>query len=195
MNHYITTIALAISSVVATSAHAEAFNGIYAGGVVGYDKLTIKATAGGVSASTSGDSISGGLVAGYNAKVSDNVVVGVEVEGLIGGGKITEGTDTLKTDYSATVGVRAGFLATPQLLLYGKVAYARTRLSADGEGENGDGVAFGGGVEVAFSGNMSGRIAYTRTSYSVNDDAVAFSGADDVDINRDKLIAGVTFHF
>ncbi len=177
-----------------TAAHAEAFNGFYAGGTVGYDKLSIKASSGGATVSVSGDSVSGGAIIGYNATVGEKFVIGGELEGLIGGGKVSDGVDTVKTDFTGTAGVRAGFLATPQLLIYGKVAYARTQLSVDDESESGDGVAFGGGVEFAFSNNVSGRVSYTRTSYSVSDDVQAAFGAD-VDIDRDQVMAGVAFHF
>jgi outer membrane immunogenic protein len=177
-----------------TAAHAETFNGFYIGGTVGYDKLSVKASSGGVSASISGDSVSGGAIIGYNATVGEKFVIGGEVEGVIGGGKISDGVDTVKTDVSGTAGVRAGFLATPKLLIYGKVAYARTQLSVDDESESGNGVAFGGGVEFGFSDRFSGRLSYTRTSYSVSSDAQAAFGTD-VSVNRDQLMASVAFHF
>ena len=183
-----------VATLVSANAHADVFNGPYAGGVVGYDKLSAKASTGGVSGSTSGDSVSGGLVGGYNAKLSDQFVIGAEIEGTIGGGKLTDGDDELKTDYRANAGIRAGFLVSNKALIYAKAAYARSQLSFDGESESGDGLAFGGGVEVAFSPNVSGRIAYTRTSYSVDDEAEADLGAD-VDITRDQVMAGVAFHF
>lgn len=187
-------IAAFAAATVSTQAHAEAFSGIYAGAVIGYDKLSLKASTGGASATASGDGVSGGLVLGYNAKVSGQFLVGGEIEGVIGGGKLTDGTDTVKTNYSANIGLRAGFLATPKVLIYGKVAYARTQLSFDGDTDNGDGVAFGGGVEFAFSDRITARVAYTRTSYSIDDDAQAAFGAD-IDINRDQVMGGVAFHF
>lgn len=182
------------AACVATHANAEAFNGGYAGGVVGYDKLSVEASSGGASVSVSGDGVAGGLVLGYNAKVGGSFVVGGEIEGVIGGGKITDGTDSVKTDYSATAGIRAGVLASSNILIFGKLAYARTQFSFDDESESGDGFAFGGGVEFALSDRVTARLAYTRTSYSIDDDAQAALGAD-VDINRDQVLAGVAFHF
>ncbi len=194
MNRVVFAAALLASVGVANVAQAETFNGGYAGAVVGYDKLSLKVTTGGSSATLSGDSVTGGLMVGYNAKVSDSFVLGGEIEGVIGGGKLTDGFDTVKTDYSLNAGVRAGFLATQKLMVYGKVAYARTQLSDGTENDSGDGVAFGGGVELAFSGKMSGRVAYTRTSYSVSNDLKAAFGAD-INLHRDQVTAGVSFHF
>ncbi|MFM9977433.1 MAG: outer membrane protein [Sphingomonadaceae bacterium] len=185
------TIAAACMS---SAAYAEAFSGVYAGGIVGYDKLSAKVSSGGVSASESGDAITGGALVGYNAKVGGNFVIGAEIEGVIGGGKIGDGVDDVKTDYSLATGVRGGFLVAERALIFAKVAYVNTRLSFDGEGENGDGFAFGGGVEVAFSDKISGRVTYMRSSYSIDEDAEAALGAD-VDINRDQVLGGIVIHF
>lgn len=194
MNRYSLFIALAATSFTAPAVHAEAFNGGYIGAIAGYDKLSLKASAGGATGSVSGDSVSGGIVLGYNATIGDSIVIGAELDALIGGGKIDTVANDLETDYTATAGVRAGFLVTPTVLVYGKAAYARTRLSVANDGENGDGFAFGGGVEVAFAKSISGRIAYTRTNYSVDDEIQAAFGGN-IDLNRDQVMAGVAFHF
>ena len=199
MKSYIRAVSVFVSAVCSTAAHAEVFNGVYAGGIVGYDKFSVEVTSGTVTDSASGDGVSGGALLGYNAKLGENFVAGIEAEGVIGGGKITEGTVSVKSDYTLSISARAGFLVSSNVLLFGKLGYAYTGISTDdgidSESDSGDGVASGGGVEAAFTDRISGRIVYTRTSYSVNDDAVAFSGVDDVNINRDQVMAGVTFHF
>ena len=186
--------AVAATVLFCSNAHAEAFNGAYAGAVVGYDKLSLKASSGGISTKVSGDGVAGGLMFGYNAKVSNAFVIGAEIEGVIGGGKVSDGIDTVNTDYSANASLRAGFLAGEKALIYGKVGYGRTRVKADGESDSGGGFAFGGGIEAALSDKVSARIAYTRTNYSISDDLQAVAGAD-IDLNRDQVMAGVAFHF
>lgn len=87
-----------------------------------------------------------------------------------------------------SVGVRAGVLVTPEVLLYGLLAYTHTSYDIIGldsdvydfsDDEDLNGVSFGGGIELAATENIFFGLQYTHTVYSDEFDAI-----DDLDENK-----------
>jgi len=96
------------------------------------------------------------------------------------------------------IGVRGGFLVTPQMLLYAKLGYSMHKIDVDGSGtDNGvpftfdekidvDGFRLGIGGEYAFSNSLYGKIEYRYTNYNNGD--LDIRGAN---VNLDPLFAGI----
>jgi outer membrane immunogenic protein len=148
---------LACSALATTSAFAAdnklSFNGPYVGGSIGYrkDKLVAQEVFNDgintVEAGTiKGSGISGGLIAGYNASLGSNIVLGLEVGFDLNGGSsnynltatqisnhnasqgedLTAASVGVKTQYAVNVAARFGFKPMDNLLVYGKLGYSST---------------------------------------------------------------------
>jgi outer membrane immunogenic protein len=151
---------LACSALTATDAFAadnkQSFNGPYVGGSIGYRKDKLVAhqvfNDGIISAETNtaitkGSGVSGGLIAGYNASLGSNIVLGLEVGfGLESGSSnynltaddiadfnastdadITAASIGRKMQYTVDVAARLGFRPMDNLLVYGKLGYSSAR--------------------------------------------------------------------
>ncbi len=174
-----------------SATQAEVFNGAYVGAQIGWDKHD-----------TVGNGFSYGAIGGYNAKVGENAVIGLE--GNIDFSNATKNlsetvngvTYTAKADIGRELGIaaRAGFLASEKTLFYVKGGYENIRvkagISANAPGfvglnaikGNVDALVVGGGVEHALNETTSFRINYDYAN-----------GQDGYD--RHRLLAGVAFHF
>jgi outer membrane immunogenic protein len=186
-----TLLATAIMTGLPTMAFAEPFNGPYVGAQIGWDKHD-----------TIGDGLSYGILGGYNAKVGEQAVIGLE--GTVGFSSATRNvtatdagiTYTAKADIGRELGIaaRAGFLAGPNTLFYVKGGYENIRAKVTTSGNipgfsglnalagNIDAVVAGGGVEHALN---------ETTSFRINYDYANGKGGYD----RHRLLAGVAFHF
>jgi outer membrane immunogenic protein len=186
-----TLIATAALMTFPSLAFAEAFNGPYVGAQLGWDKHD-----------TIGDGFSYGIIAGYNAKAGEKMVLGFEgnldfstakekFKQTVGGVNYTaEG----KIGRELGIAARAGYLATPATLLYVKGGYENIRAKVTTSGNipgfaslnslkgNIDALVVGGGVEQALNEKTTFRLGYDYANGS--------SGYD-----RHRVLAGVAFHF
>ncbi len=187
------TIMFATAAMAAsfTATRAEVFNGAYVGAQVGWDKHD-----------TVGSGLSYGAIGGYNAKVGENAVVGLEgsLDFSNASKSLSETvngvTYTAKADIGRQFGIaaRAGFLASEKTLFYVKGGYENIRVKLATSGNvpgfvglnalkgNVDALVVGGGVEHALNETTSFRINYDYAN-----------GQDGYD--RHRLLAGVAFHF
>lgn len=109
----------------------------------------------------------------------------------------------LEADRTITLGARAGFQPSRNLLLYLKGGYSRTRLTFtydDGQGaqldEDGDvgGFHLGGGLEMGLGGGAYGRLEYVYTDY--DGDREELDGTQvTADMKRQQVLLGLGFRF
>jgi outer membrane immunogenic protein len=186
--------AAAVATLVTTAAKAEVFNGPYIGVQAGWEQnkkenpftiLTDKSKQSGIQY---------GLNAGYDVKLSDQFVVGVEAalgfttnsDTRILGTSIARYKPARTFDFSA----RAGILASPSALFYVRTGYSNARFNLDETvaavkkrvSGNTDGWMIGGGLEYGFTDRISGRVEYRRTD---------LKGPNN---NRDQMLVGVAYH-
>ncbi|HEY4546459.1 MAG TPA: outer membrane beta-barrel protein [Pedomonas sp.] len=176
------TAALALTPAVA---HADAFDGAYGGVELGWE----------TNRANLGDGFNYGVVAGYNKKVADQLVLGLEAKAALSTADRTyidtpyEGEE-LKAGRSLGVAARVGVLATPQTLVYGKIGYENVRTKYEYEtatveiedGFNTDALVLGAGVEYALNQNTSVRLGYDFTD-------------GEEGYRRHAVKTGVAFHF
>jgi outer membrane immunogenic protein len=170
--------------IAPATAQAEMFSGAYGGLETGWEK-------------TDGDlshGITYGGLLGYNAKIGTNGVVGLE--GKLGfstaDDTTTVGGVTSKLGAGRSLGIagRAGYLAAPNTLFYGKLGYENIRTKLEFEPDptdlsdafNVDAVTVGGGVEFGFNERTSFRIGYDYAN-------------GESSYKRHQIKAGVAFHF
>lgn len=167
-----TVIFAAIAAATAVSAPAFAqdaapFTGPRAGVTMGFDKAQGE------------DGFSYGVTAGYDLAVANRVTFGPEVsfgDSTVDG----QGFDASR-DLAASV--RLGYVVTPQILAFGKVGYASSRIEAAGAHTSLEGVRYGGGLEYSVTPNTYISAEYQRTEYEDN-----FGG-------RDAGVVGIGFRF
>jgi outer membrane immunogenic protein len=195
-------IILAALAMAAFSTPAIAQDGTtfhpYVGALAGYDRVSIK------HGGHEGDLMYGAL-AGVDADVSPNVVLGVEAE-LSDSNVSTSARDVLVLGDRARlsagrdiyVGGRAAYRVAPNTLLYVKAGYTNARAKArytDATGttsgsKNLDGYRLGAGVEFGFRG-VRLRGEYRYSNYENLDSGLGFN----VDTKRNQLVAAMLFGF
>ena len=189
-------VSLLLAGTIASPAFAQEarpFEGPRVEGIIGWDRV-------GVEDAGSADGVTYGAAIGYDLQ-RGNGVFGVEAEITDSSAdECTSGvliaTDELcaQAGRDIYVGARAGFTATPNLLLYAKAGYTngRVRLAyEDGTaatapdfriGENLDGFRLGAGAEYALSQNAFIKAEYRYSNYE--------QGFD-----RNQVVAGFGFRF
>ena len=163
----------------------QSIDGVTYGGAIGYDFNL------------------GGVVLGLEGEYTDSSA-NVEIDGgdpeNFGLGDVNAGRDLY-------VGVRAGVLASPDLLLYAKGGYTNARYNLNGsfDGEeyrakvDTDGFRIGAGAEYALSGNTYAKLEYRYSNYS--DAEIDYEGdlADvdlgEIDTDRHQVMLGVGYRF
>ncbi|ADJ24826.1 porin [Hyphomicrobium denitrificans ATCC 51888] len=163
-----------------------------------------------------------GLTAGYNVQLS-NIVLGVE--GDIGYLGLDSALDTpssqsgnhqsivLDSGIYGAVTARAGFLATPSTLVYGKGGFAfyngdaTQSTTADGYVFHGTGTftgwVAGGGIEQRLTDNLSIKVEYLHFDFgsqagdqtSISDPPVGHVYGNSTRIDADTVKAGLNYHF
>lgn len=170
-------IMVAVATISTTPALAQdaPSGGLYAGALVGYDHVTIS------DGTDSGnkDGVTYGAILGYDFDLG-SAVAGIEAELNDSSVSITQ-TDLLVTGDVGTlsagrdlyVGVRVGFKASENVIVYAKGGYTNARVKLDyndndgftfNEGDNLDGFRIGGGVEYSF-GKLAVRGEYRYSDY------------------------------
>lgn len=182
---------LVAAAMISEKADAAEWTGCYAGGGVGYGASSTEADIG--IASVAGVTIDG--LSSQGATLTGLVGCDMRVERFVFGafadytwhddseftisaslppifsGNVVE----MSIDNEWSIGGRAGYLVTPDVLAYGLVAYSKMEMSdldllsslggpSFDFGEF-DGWAFGGGVDVALGGNLFLKAEYRWTDY------------------------------
>lgn len=145
----IAAVAAASFAVPAFAQDEAPFTGPRVGATVGYDSVGDE------------EGVSYGVVAGYDLPVASNVIAGVEVS--LGDSTVDAGGVDVSRDLAASL--RLGYVATPNILAFGKVGYASTRFEAAGTGAALEGVRFGGGLEYGLTSNAFVSAEYQRSEY------------------------------
>ncbi|MGE0022493.1 MAG: outer membrane protein [Hyphomicrobium sp.] len=144
----------------------------------------------------SGEGAQGGPVVGCDF-TAGQVVVGafadyafrsVDTTVTLGGSQASVG---LEDAWSA--GLRAGWLFTPQTLVYGLVSYQSTEVDDLGIGllSDLDGIGWGGGLETELGGGLTLRGEYRFVDY----DTARIGGLVDLDTNEHQARVGVVYRF
>lgn len=165
--------AVALSAIASPAAAQEEnnFAGVKVGVIAGYDSYKISYE----GESGSQDGFQYGLTAGYDHSIGGGII-GVEAE--LGDSTVKEterdGDDfiSLSADRELYVGVRAGFVASPSMLVYAKAGYVNSKLKLteqfDGDrvslSDELDGYRLGAGVEYAPS-TFFGRLEYRFSDF------------------------------
>lgn len=154
-----------------------------------------------------------GVEAGYDFSFG-GAVVGIEAELTDSTGKVNAnstdpnyfGFGEVSTGRDIYVGARAGFLASPNTLIYAKGGYTNAKLNvlaSDGTTElrqnyKLDGWRLGAGVEHAIGTNTYAKLEYRYSNYSDARFEFANGGTSDdfdIDTDRHQIVAGVGIRF
>jgi outer membrane immunogenic protein len=201
MNKFLLAALAATALPTAAFAQDATIGGAFVGGQIGWGQRSAEIGFGLPGVQDFDESRSGvdyGVFAGYDAAVGSNFIVGVEA-GIGGGGKTLRGTPVtglnvaVDPKWNYDISARAGVLASPNLLVYGRAGYGaeRTRVSVTStipgvasESEKGwsDGLLLGGGVEYGLNEAASIRAEYRHRDM-------------DGGYAADQVLAGVSFRF
>lgn len=100
-----------------------------------------------------GQAVSYGAEVGYDFQAGSRVVVGPYVNYDISGVEACSGNECVEIDSNLSAGLRLGYEVSPNALVYGKVGYARMRISA--ELEDAEGSVNQGGVQGSLGFEMN----------------------------------------
>ena len=192
-------LALALAPTAAAAKEGgDAFDGAFAGIEAGWGERSADIEIGipGLSDLNQGRSSFdfGGFV-GYDMTTGSSFVVGLEA-GIGAGGATLEAAPaadlgvSIDPKWNYALSARAGVLATPDLLIYGRAGYGGERLTtrvttiAGVTSESGwsEGVILGGGLEYALAGKTR-----LRAEYRHRDMEGGYAA--------DQVLAGVSFRF
>lgn len=198
-------IAIALLTAAALAAPALAqtaspnFNGPFIGGQIGWQQDRQSLDLSTVPPSTvraKGDGFAYGGQIGYDFNLG-SAVLGLETS--ITGRSGTNRFPTFDLEAGRTINVtaRAGWLVTPDGLLYARGGYSNARFSITnpaGASENRDGYTVGAGFEQMLTRNVSARIEYNYSDYG-NDQLVGAGGPSTLNYHRHAVMTGINFRF
>jgi outer membrane immunogenic protein len=189
------------TGLMAASGEAAPFQGPYVGLEAGIsrDKVGGSATDFGHDGRDHGKSgFSGGVFAGYDATIAPRVVVGGELTlDATAGDSITGGAGTeaavLDPKRQISVTGRAGYLVSPQTLVYVRGGYTNVRADISSSAfshtsavsHDLDGWTLGAGVQRQLSSTISARVEYRYSDL----------GRGNRDFDRHQVLAAVAYHF
>lgn len=137
-----------------------------------------------------GSAVSYGGEVGFDLKASEKVVVGAYATYEFSSVDLCDGGDCLGEDGNLGVGGRVGFVVSPNVLLYGKLGYARIKFSASSGGLTGsdsqDGVQGAIGANYNFNEHFYGFLEANYADYG------RFVG---VNLQRRHVATGVGVRF
>lgn len=194
--------ALAADAVVyQEGAAAYNWSGIYVGGAIGYNQLSLQ-DIDYEDEHFSDGGVSGALYAGYNHQIG-NFVLGVEADIKASSADVPEDPAYLRYDsrWAASFRGRAGYAAGAFMpYLTGGYAVAsftghHNDAGTDNATETVSGYVVGGGVEWAATQNIIVRAEYLFSDYGTNE--FLYSGNDDhhVDMRTHDVRLGVAYKF
>ncbi|MBT0667320.1 porin family protein [Novosphingobium profundi] len=193
MKTFFAGLAAAASLFSVAPAFADTFAGPYVGAEAGWNEDRVRGAdtdIGDMDLRDNRDAFVGGVYAGYNYKVTPQVVVGAEAGFDMGADDRLRGNgNTIDPNYSFDVAARAGYLVTPQTLLYVRGGYENMRARVSNglvEGHDTfDGWSVGGGVERAITDHVSARLEYRYSDLGNNGN----------DFDRHQALFGVAYNF
>lgn len=198
-------IAFAFLAAAAIAAPAMAqqadkgFNGPFIGGQLGWQQdrqsLDLGDGSGPLRARSSGLAYGGQL--GWDFQVGNSAVLGVETSLTGRTGRTDFGTFDLEAGRTINLTARAGWLASPDGLLYVRGGYSNARFSITnpaGPSENRDGYTLGVGYEHKLARNISARLEYNYSDYG-NDQVATPGGTATLNYHRHAVMTGVNFRF
>lgn len=154
----------------------------------------------------------GGLQAGYNWQFANNVVIGLEADiewtdlgsngvAIVSPGRgLAAGLTTASMDYAGTIRARLGY-AFDRVLPYitAGVAYGKTDFGSIygvSTSETNWGWTIGGGVEYAFTNNITAKLEYLYVDLDGSTYTIPSTlGSIQADTNTSVLKAGVNYKF
>jgi outer membrane immunogenic protein len=196
--------ALAVAAPVLAQDAPLNFNGPYVGIQGGWqqDRQTLDVTNNGrtTSASQNKSGFGYGGQIGYDFRLSDQVVFGVEVDAI---GRTGANGLELKQGRTLAATARLGYLVMPKSLLYARGGYANGRFTlrdaSTSISENRDGWQIGAGYEQMVARNVSARIEYAYSKFGSDQlqELASNLGASDARVNysRNAVTAGLNFRF
>lgn len=181
---------------------AEPFSGPYVGVEAGWQQDSLRATlrpstGGALTATDKASGFAYGGQIGYDFKLAEKFVLGVEAFGTGDSSKIE--VDGVSADGGRALGLaaRAGVLAGPRTLVYLKGGWENGRFTfsdgVDSASANRDGWTLGGGIEQMLTENVSARVEYRHTKFN-SFDVDGIDGAS-ARFNRNRVMAGVNYRF
>jgi outer membrane immunogenic protein len=193
--------ALAAAAIAGPAAAQEArnFNGPFIGVQLGWQQDRQSLTSGTVPpvvVRESGDGFAYGGQIGYDANLG-SAVIGVEAS--LTGRTGTNRFPTFDLEAGRTINLtgRAGFLITPESLLYARGGWSNARfniVNPAGPGETRDGWTIGGGYEHVLGRNISARVEYNYADYG-DDVLPGIGGGSRLNYHRHAVMTGLNFRF
>ncbi len=175
------------------AAKSFSWTGVYAGLNAGYDFGTTSNSAKGVIGSVRGGSL-GGTV-GYNQQIQ-NFVIGAEGDLAAANVQGSTGSNSAKVNSIGTLRARAGF-AADRALVYATGGYAggQTKVTNGTDGSKWlNGYAIGGGLEYAFTNNISAKAEYLYTDLQPKNYGLT-SGVNSAGVKVNQVRTGVNYKF
>ena len=175
------------------AAKSFSWTGVYAGLNAGYDFGNTSNSAKGVIGSVRGGSL-GGTV-GYNQQIQ-NFVIGAEGDLAAANVQGSTGSNSAKVNSIGTLRARAGF-AADRALVYATGGYAggQTKVTNGTAGSKWlNGYAIGGGLEYAFTDNISAKAEYLYTDLQPKNYGLT-SGVNSAGVKVNQVRTGVNYKF
>ena len=175
------------------AAKSFSWTGVYAGLNAGYDFGNTSNSAKGVIGSVRGGSL-GGTV-GYNQQIQ-NFVIGAEGDLAAANVQGSTGSNSAKVNSIGTLRARAGF-AADRALVYATGGYAggQTKVTNGTAGSKWlNGYAIGGGLEYAFTNNISAKAEYLYTDLQPKNYGLT-SGVNSAGVKVNQVRTGVNYKF
>lgn len=147
----------AAAAAFATPAMAEDFAGPYVGAGVTLDNIQGSGDLEGFGVS----GVGGTVFAGYDLPLGEKAFAGVEANADLN----TADVSGLEAKWGWGIGARAGFKLNDSTALYGRVGYARNRISFGGDSDWGKGVRYGVGVQTGLTEQLSLRAEFSQFNY------------------------------
>lgn len=185
---------------------AEPFNGPYVGVQAGYqhdnNRFALRGPGSTSTQQIGGSGFAYGGQIGYDARVGEKFVLGAEAFLIGDNNTISQGTSTFDGGRALGLLARAGVLAGPRTLIYGKGGWENGRFTYQENGigvsTNRDGWSLGAGVEQMITDAVSARVEYRHTkfdSFSSSALDAALGSTAEARVNRDRVMVGVNYRF
>ena len=208
-------IAALLAAGAASGAQAQgrtAWEGTHFGGHLGWDDNSYDANSNsGASALTTNlgdkDGFAGGLLYGASIQ-SNNWVLGTDsvlTFGELDSSAATTAaglTFSAETNYQTETRARVGYLALPDILIYGTagIAFADVDVKGNALADGGDdktffGYTYGGGVEMMFSERWFARVEYVHSEFDDANFAAIGGGSHEVDLDSDAVRTAFGYRF
>lgn len=195
----IALLAAAAITGPAAAQDAQNFNGPFVGVQLGWQQDRQSLVTGTVPPATvraKGDGFAYGGQIGYDFNLG-SAVVGIETS--LTGRSGTNSFPTFDLEAGRTINVtgRAGFLVSPEGLLYARGGYSNARfniVNPVGPAETRDGWTIGAGYEHVLGRNVSARLEYNYADYG-DDLLPGVGGAGRLNYHRHAVMTGLNFRF